>query len=97
MPVAIFVFEIGMSIKDHQGTFSFDIAYDICNAVLWRYLHKHVYMVWTKFRFDDSYTFSLAEHSYDFSDFYPDLTIDDSSSILWRKDDVILTIPRGMC
>lgn len=86
-----------MSVKDHQRTLPLDVADDICDAVLWRYFHEHVHMIWAQLSFDDIDAFSLAKQSYDSTDVASDVSIDDSSSVLWSKDYVVLTIPRGMC
>ena len=60
---------------------------------MWRYSYQHVNMIWTRFCFYDFYSFHLTKLSQYFPYICFDPTIDLLSTILWRKYDVIFTIP----
>ena len=47
MPIAILVLQIRMSVENHQATFSFEIAHDVRNAILWRKTYQHMDVVRT--------------------------------------------------
>ena len=57
MTVSIFVFQICMSIKNHQTALSFEKPHYLSNAILRRDFNEHMYMIGTRFRFYYVYTF----------------------------------------
>ena len=43
--ISIFVFHVCVPVEDHKCTLSFEIAHDLCNAVLGWDTYQHVYMI----------------------------------------------------
>ena len=93
MPVAILVFHIRMSVKNHERAFAFDISHDLSNAVLWRYADQHVDMIWTQFCLDYFDSLLITQLSYDLSYVAFDLSVNCLSSVLRSKYYVVMTSP----
>ena len=63
MSVPIFVFEIRMPIKDHQSTLALEGAHELCYTHIRWNADKHMYVIWTCFRFDDFHFHFPAQFS----------------------------------
>ena len=51
MSVSVLVFQVCVSVKDHQCALSFQISHELCYAYIRRYLHKHMYVIRACIRF----------------------------------------------
>ena len=93
MPIAILVLQIRMSVENHQATFSFKIAHDVRNAILWRKTYQHMDVVRTCFRLDNFNFFlftQLAEYP---TDIFFNLVVNYHSPVFWCKHHMVLTSP----
>ena len=68
MPVAILVFQIRMSVKDHQGALPFQVPHKTRHADLRRDGDQQVYMINLGLPFDNLHSFPLAEILQDLDD-----------------------------
>ena len=97
MSVAVLVFQIRMTIKDHQTALSLQVTHDFRHAVLRWYLHIQMYVIRHCCRFQYRYPFSCAQRPYDLSYIRTDLLVYYLSSILRGEYYVIFTIPFRVC
>ena len=85
MSIPVLVFHIRILFKYHQTTFSFEISHNLRNTILGWYRHKHMYMVFARFRFYDLDLLVLTQ----FSQHYPyirfDLSVDYLAAVFWCK------------
>ena len=56
MTISIFIFQICMSIENHQCTFSFQESYELRYTQTGRNFNKHMNMIRTRLRFNNLYT-----------------------------------------
>jgi len=97
VPVPILVFQVGMSIKDHQRTLPLQVPHEARHAHLWRDRHQQMDMILHRFPLDDFYPFPLAQISQYLHDTRFVFVVDDLATLLGREHDVILTHPFCMC
>lgn len=93
MSIPVLVFHIRILFKYHQTTFSFEISHNLRNTILGWYRHKHMYMVFARFRFYDLDLLVLTQ----FSQHYPyirfDLSVDYLAAVFWCKNYMVFAIP----
>ena len=97
LPVPKLILQIRMPIEHHQRAFPFQVAHKRRHTNLRRYAHWHMHMIWHQMSFYNLYAFVCAKIMKDLSKILLVLIVDYFSSILWRKDDMVLAQPFGMC
>ena len=60
MTVAILVFQLCMTVKDHQRTFTLQITYKLRYTQIRGNTHQHMNMIWTQLGFFDYNSFTFA-------------------------------------
>ena len=60
MTVAILVFQLSMTVKDHQRTFTLQITYKLRYTQIRGNTHQHMNMIWTQLGFFDYNSFTFA-------------------------------------
>ena len=93
MPVPIFVFQVGLSVKDHETALALEISHERCDTQVRRNLDQHVDVIWAAFGFHNPHTFPLTQFSENLSDISFDFSVNYLSAVLRRKDYVILAPP----
>ena len=97
VPVPKLILQIRMPIEHHQRAFPFQVSHERRHTDLRWYAHQHVHMVWHQMPFYNLYAFVCAKIMQDLSQIFLVLIVDYFSSILWRKDDMVLAQPFSMC
>ena len=93
MPIPIFVLQVCRTIKDHQGTFSFQVSHKLRHTQIRWNTYQHMNVVRTSLCFQYFYLFQIAQLTQDFSDIFFDLSIDYLTTIFGHKYNVILAFP----
>ena len=93
MPVAKLVFQIRMCIKHHQRTFPLSVSHKIGYAQFWGNTNQHVYMIRHQMAFVYFDAFVLTELPEYFPETFSVLIVNDLSSILRSKHDMVFAHP----
>ena len=80
----------------HQTAFPFQISHKAGYAHFGRDLHKHMDMICTAFSFKNPYAFPLTQLSQNTACCSTLLSVEHLSSVFWRKNYVIFTVPSGV-
>ncbi len=94
--VPVFEFQITKLLVKHQTAFPFQISHKAGYAHFGRDLHKHMDMICTAFSFQNPYTFPLTQLSQNTAYCSTLLSVEHLSSVFWRKNYVIFTVPSGV-
>lgn len=95
LPVPVFEFQITKLLVKHQTAFPFQISHKPGYAHFGRDLHKHMDMICTALSFKNPYAFPLTQLSQNTACCSTHLSVEHLSSVFWRKNYVIFTVPSG--
>ncbi len=96
LPVPVFEFQIPKLLVKHPTAFPFQISHKAGYAHFGRALHKHMDMIYAAYSFHNPYTFPLTQLSQNTAYCSTPLSVEYLSSVYWRKNDVIFTVPLGV-
>ncbi len=96
LPVPVFEFQIPKLLVKHPTAFPFQISHKAGYAHFGRALHKHMDMICAAYSFHNPYTFPLTQLSQNTAYCSTPLSVEYLSSVYWRKNDVIFTVPLGV-
>ena len=82
-----------MLLEDHERTFALYVSHETGYTDFRGYAYEHMYVVRHELAFDDLYSFVLAQQPDDFCYAGLVLIVNYFPSILWGKDDMVLTHP----
>ena len=93
--ISEFVFQIGMPLEYHHGSFPFSISHELGYAIFRRYAQKQMLVVRHHVPLYNLYAFPFAQILYDLLYVFSQCIVNYLSAILWCKDGMILTYPFG--
>lgn len=92
-PVPVCKIQIPKLLIHRQTAFPFQLPHKAGYAHLERDFHKHMDMIGATFRCQEPYAFPLAPLSYGAAYCSAFLSVEHLPSLVWRKNDVIFTVP----